>query len=73
LKAVAIIAITGNLLPTLCRDAAKAFFCGLFCYQPFAAMRRSIILWILFAKNLVPLRGEALHIGILRLNPLHFP
>jgi hypothetical protein len=30
------------LLPTLCRAAAKHFVFAFFCYQPYAALRRSI-------------------------------
>jgi hypothetical protein len=52
------------LLRTFCRDAAKHFPFDSSCYQPFAAMRRSIFLWPLLATNLLPLCGEAFSFGL---------
>jgi hypothetical protein len=42
----------------------EAFFLHSVCYQPYAALRRSIFLWPLLAKNLVPLCGEAFFFGL---------
>jgi hypothetical protein len=68
-----------SLLPTYCRDAAKHFSLAFIFYQPhaatrrsirmafswyLAAMRRSIFLWSLLAKNLMPRCGEAFFIGL---------
>jgi hypothetical protein len=63
----------------LCRDAAKHFSLASSCYQPYAAMRRSIFLWPHLATNLMPRCGEAFSFGFFLLRTFcrdaakHFP
>jgi hypothetical protein len=52
------------MLPTLCRAAAKHFVFGLFCYQPYAALRRSISSLHFSSTNLMPRCGEAFRFWI---------
>jgi ribosomal protein S27AE len=53
-----------------CRDAARDFSLAFSCYQPYAALRRSIFLWPHLATNLMPRCGEGFFFGLVLLPTL---